>query len=101
MAKLSLTKLRAALRPGTEFIAEFIGVNRKLCMPGNEKTRRRVLTNTANEMKSWLLDGPRQNEPIYLNWRFCSADQRDDGSIVLTNAESKPPEEFLLITFEK
>lgn len=97
---LSLTALRRLLPPETEFVGEFIGKNRQICKPGMEVCRRKVLKNSSYELVSLLLDGPKAGQTAHMTWKFCQACQRD-GSIILLNKESEPPEEFLKLTIQQ
>lgn len=95
--KISIAEIRRRLKPGTPYIAEFIGaVNTRLCDPGMERTKRIVVTNTTTEMKSRFLDGPKEGQDIYLRWVGVSADSRD-GYIYLSQSDGKTAGEFLRI----
>jgi len=94
--KLSIAEVKRRLSVGVEFTGEFVGTNAGRCQPGMQTTRRRVVKNTST-LVSVLLDGPKKDELIYLDWKNVTADERD-GSVFLTMADVNPPEEFLKIT---
>jgi hypothetical protein len=94
--KIAIAEVKRRLAVGTEYTGEFVGVNARMCAPGMQVTRRRVVNNKT-QLVSELLDGPKAGQLIYLNWKNVVADERD-GSIFLTMTETPKPEEFLKIT---
>lgn len=94
--KIAIAEVKRRLAEGIEYTGEFIGINAKMCKPGMQVTRR-VVRKNKTQMVSVFLDGPKVGEPIYLNWKNVTADERD-GSIFLSMTETEQPEEFLKIT---
>jgi len=94
--KISAAEVRRRLPVGTECTVEFIGVNRKFCPPGNERTRRRIEKQTVNQMKSRFLNGPKEGNNIWLNWLGVKAEDQD-GAIILSDDQQG---EFLKIETE-
>jgi len=82
--KISAAEVRRRLPVGTECIVEFIGINRKHCAPGNERTRRRIIGQTASQMVSLFLEGPKVDHRIYLQWYRITAEEKD-GAIILSD----------------
>ena len=93
---ISKAKLQQRLKVDVEFTGEFIGANRKFCVPGNEVVRRRVVRQSKHGMVCVLLGGPKEGQETSLTWSGCEAVERDD-SVILVNSENG--EEFLKITF--
>jgi hypothetical protein len=50
-------------------------------------------------MVTVYLDGPKAGKEVYCTWKGVTAKEDTDGSVVLTNTEVQPAEDFLRITF--
>ena len=94
--KITVAALKRSLAVGTEFTAEFIGVNATHAAPGMVKTRRKVTKQKA-DMVSEILDGPKNGLSIWLNWKGLSV-TFVDGSYILTDYNNMRPMDFLKIT---
>ena len=70
---LSIAAVRRMFPPGTRYIGEFIGANRKAARPGNIRTERTVRRQVPYEMVSMIETGPRAGSEIDLNWRGVTA----------------------------
>lgn len=94
--KISIAEVKRRLDECVKYTGEFIGTNAKRCPPDMQVTNRIVLKNKS-QLVSMFLDGPKQGEVIYLNWKYVRAEERN-GSIFLSMTETEPEEEFLKIT---
>lgn len=83
---MKISELKKLLPVGKEFVVEFIGINRKLCLPGMELTKRVVHQNNS-QLVSQFLEGPKINQLIYMSWKGIEASERD-GSIFLSGTDS-------------
>lgn len=98
--RITTAEVRRRLIPGTFFYAEFVGVNRRHCKPGNELTKRRVFKNTAHEMVSEFLTGPTTGVQVYNPWKGVKA-QSEGESILLYQDEDTNPYLKITITTEE
>jgi hypothetical protein len=105
---MKLTELRKLLTVGVEFDAEAIGgMNTRvlsnlgvtsLKKPDSEIfTRRRVVKQTAREMVTVYLSGPKEGREIHCDWKGVKARQFDGGDIILTMTDNGREEDFLRI----
>jgi len=93
MKELTTKKLRRMLRKGTTFTAEFLGPSRFLSTP----TKRLVIENTPTELVSRILEGPRENYSVYMDWAYTKAVQYED-RIELLNTRAAYDSPFVKIT---
>lgn len=104
--KLSIAELRRRLPAGTRFTARFLRGD--IVIRGNtgtttlevdkETQTREVVKQTASEMVSVYLTGPRKGREVTCTWRGVSA-REDESGITLTQGETG--EDFLLIRIEE
>jgi len=92
--KISVAEVRRRLPEGKECVIEFVGTNAQHCNPETKCTRRQIRKQTASQMASAFLEGPKKGSLIWLQWKGITADERD-GAIFLTDGFHK--EEFLKI----
>ena len=95
---MTIAEVRRRLPVGTEFTAEFINpVGRAKFGEGQHTSRRRVTKQSAREMVSLFLDGPKEGKEIFLGWKNTKA-REEDGSIIFTMTDTGSPQDFLKIT---
>lgn len=94
--KISIAEAKRMLPTGTEFVAEFVGTM-NYESPIGRVTRRRVVSASAYEMKTEILDGPKAGTCIYLKWTGLAAD-RDGRCITISQYKG---EAFVKFTFDE
>jgi hypothetical protein len=98
---MTIAELRRLLPVDKEWTGEYLGGS--LVVLGNAGSttfhpnppaRRRVIKQSAYEMKSMMLDGPKANQVVYHNWKGTKARKEND-AIILTDETGR---DFLKIT---
>ena len=92
--KLSIAEVKRQLPVGTEFTAEYCGPCVRFAT--ELVTRRRVVKQTGT-MTTRILTGSKAGHLVYCEWHGVVA-REECGSIVLTNTQVQPAEDFLRIT---
>lgn len=83
--KISIRYLREYLSPGTEFSASH------LFNVDKTPAKRLVVSQTAHQMISRILDGPKAGNLVYCTWRHVSATMDEQGNVELTDSSNSGP----------